>query len=116
MSEMLSWLRSTIEGDKAAAEKATPPPPFLLSEDAEHLMRQNPRDTIARCEAELALLDEHAIEDTGFGKYCRVYAEYSTKRGEESELEPAPAPCRTVQLVARGYRHRLGFQPEWVDG
>lgn len=167
---MLSWLRSTIEGDKAAAEAAaaprkgrynivdadgnrqfdhTPRPyngEWRLSEnrdavmpscpeadavvsgscgcccptsqgqeaDLAHIATHDPRDTIARCEAELALLDEHAVEDTGFGKYCRVCSEYSTKPGEESELEPAGAPCRTVRILACGYENRDGFDPTLV--
>lgn len=142
MSELITWLRQTIEGDKVAAEaldgevwtavKAQGDWHIQTSQDqtfggdarwgeldpreAVLIAAHDPRDTIARCEAELALLDEHAVEDTGFGKYCRVCSEYSTKPGESSELEPAAAPCRTVLLLATSRRHRLGFNPEWVSG
>jgi hypothetical protein len=103
MSELLSWLKATIEGDKAAAKKATPPPPFVLSEDADHLMRQNPRDTITRCEAELALLDDYAEAKAFYDKHL------SAPAGELHGLNSA------IKRLASGYRHRPGFDPEWVS-
>lgn len=85
MNEMLAWLRAAIERDKAAAEALPHGPwhvelgrrgypqrisnaePILIAETytgpehapdiAEHICRHDPRDTIARCEAELKILD-----------------------------------------------------------
>jgi uncharacterized protein DUF6221 len=54
------------------------------------LMAANdPRDTIARCEAELAILDEHALTCPGGG------------------------PCRTVRILAYGYRYWPGYGEHW---
>ena len=122
--DLLSWLRSTIEGDKAAAEKAQPGPwhignavdptrpcnvhtfpgargvaDELLWLDAEHVVRHDPRDTIARCEAELALIARYEGPD-----------------------EPGTTPdfwCamrESIEMLAQGYRHRPGFKPEWLEG
>ncbi|GAA4557801.1 hypothetical protein GCM10023193_10660 [Planotetraspora kaengkrachanensis] len=94
MSVLGSWLRATIEADKAVA---------LATE-------QDPRDTIARCDAALAVLDEHGIvQVTGIGKDTRVMQipackTCGTKHG---------VPCRTLRLLARGYRHREGYDDEW---
>jgi hypothetical protein len=60
----------------------------------------DPRDTIARCEAELAILDLHASND--YERYpecvhCAVEA----------------FPCRTVRYPGYGYRHRPGWREEW---
>jgi hypothetical protein len=66
------------------------------------LMEANdPRDTIARCETELAILDDHGSD--GKPKYpeCRCC-------GVEH------FPCRTVRLVGYGYRFRDGYRKaEW---
>ena len=90
------------------------------------LMEANdPRDTIARCEAELAILDEHFIltnenrleayeefsvvpwgakggtGDQGSGCVtCHYYAQGGVK---------GYGICRTVRLLAGGYRYRPGF-------
>jgi len=61
----------------------------------------DPRDTIARCEAELAILDDHGSD--GERKYpeCRCCG-------------VGAFPCRTVRLIGRGYRHRPGYrEAEW---
>jgi len=113
VDDLLTWLRAEIRKDIAGAEK-------LLEEGSERRWYDRyhcvyPRDLIARGQTELALLDEHAIESTGFSRYCRVCSEYSTKPGESSELEPAPAPCRTVRLLVSGYQNRSGFKPSWLD-
>lgn len=78
------------------------------------LMEANdPRDTIARCEFELALLDEHAIVRPG----------YRDSRGiDRLSCEcaicglggpPDSYPCQTVRLLGYGYRFRPGYREEW---
>jgi Family of unknown function (DUF6221) len=61
----------------------------------------DPRDTISRCEAELAILDEHS----------------------PGEIEPEACrrckgslavPCRTVRLLGSGYKHRPGWEIRWA--
>jgi hypothetical protein len=65
---------------------------------ADHMVLQQPRDTIARCQAELALLDRYEGPD-----------------------EPGRTPDfwdgmrEAVAMVAAGYEHRPGFNPAWLD-
>jgi hypothetical protein len=127
MSELLSWLRTTIEGDKAAAEKLQGESWTVVAQDqsfcyvktsegaevgymdesdiglldpdeADHMCRHDPRDTIARCEAELALIARYEGPD-----------------------EPGTTPdfwCamrQSIEMLAQGYRHRPGFNPDWVS-
>lgn len=139
MPDLISWLRSTIEGDLAAAkaaDKASPgpwvntgqygcgdawqiygapteesgdewndeaqdvvPAPSKVAaaayedgggvwerEAADHMVLQQPRDTIARCEVELAII-----------------AECLTVPGRGTLAE------RVIEGLARGYRHRDGY-------
>lgn len=76
---------------------------------ADHIVLQQPRDTIARCEAELALLDLHKPGEYGECVTCHVGAQSCGCCGW------GDFPCDTVQLLARGYRHRPGFKPSWLD-
>jgi hypothetical protein len=143
VSEMVEWLRATIEGDKAAAEEAAKvyPPPWTLREkdpggderdwdihEAEyafikacstcehsgiheapgrHIAIHDPRDTIARCDAELAILD--------------LYAEADYKRDHPGPADPTHlttaflAIGEAVGLIGDGYRHRDGWKDEWRD-
>jgi hypothetical protein len=92
------------------------------------LMEANdPRDTIARCEAELAILDAHYI----------LTKEDRSEQYEEFSVTPHPGAdgcdfgcvtchyrgmggvwgqgyCRTVRLLGYAYRHRDGYRPEWA--
>lgn len=71
------------------------------------LMKANdPRDTIARCEAELAIMDEHQAcwVWTGAPKYAA-----SKPCGECG----GGVPCRTVRHLGYGYRHWPGWQETW---
>ncbi len=76
-----------------------------------HIALNDPQDTIARCEAELALLADHsdfdfpANDDDGPGGYSW------TARCDGCGQ---PTPCRTVRLLASGYRRRPGWLPEWT--
>lgn len=131
MSEdMLTWLRSQIVTEKEAAEAATKgewdsddggsihvghPTNVIVdwipsTRDLDHVLRQQPRDTIARCEADLAILDEHEIHDSGFTRSCTVCFE----KGKDGDDVPVEAPCRTVRLLAYGRRRREGWNPEWA--
>lgn len=131
MEEMLTWLRATVEGDKALGEQATAGEwepvvddhgrgqvdasvwskniGYYITEkissgsrhreDAAHINVHDPRDTIARCEAELELLDrcERVIANP------ETYDETAEELAEE-----------VIRRLARGRRHREGFKPEWV--
>ena len=86
------------------------------------LMEANdPQDTIARCEAELAILDEHYI--LASDDRNPDYEEFSVVKigGADSDRgcvtchyyaqggEKGYGICRTVRLLAGGYRYRPGF-------
>ncbi|MBB6556179.1 DUF6221 family protein [Nonomuraea rubra] len=149
MTELLSWLRATINAElevAKAADEVAPGPwvntgqdgdgdawqvhgaptgetewnyelegevPVLLRvatlnyddgggvwerEAADHIVLQQPRDTIARCEAELALIAR-----------C------------EGPDEPGTTPDfwwgmrEAIDMLVVGYRHRPGFKPEWGE-
>ena len=57
----------------------------------------------ARCEAELAILDEHHYMNLGDCGRCRGYGPHSLFM---------PYPCTTVRLLASGYKHRPGYREE----
>lgn len=83
------------------------------ADQAARIAANDPQDTIARCEAELAILDEHAAE----------WEDYRDGDGiERTSLEcstceppgtPDNYPCRTVRLLASGYKHRPGYEEAW---
>jgi Family of unknown function (DUF6221) len=154
--EPAAWLRKTIEGDKARVEGMAallgagwstrrndsdgfdytvygtdPDEPVAdtwRADVASWLADNDPQDVIARCEAELAILDEHrlVVADRGLpeqgqsrGTGYRVIWGNPT----ETQIQDAPMmwrnldcaacrrmfPCRTVRLLADGYRHRPGY-------
>lgn len=72
-------------------------------EAADHIVLQQPRDTIARCEAELALLGQLAEAKQFYDQHPHAPA------GEIHGLLTA------AELLATGYQHRPGFNPEWVS-
>lgn len=95
------------------------------------LMEANdPQDTIARCEAELAILDEHYILTSGDRN--PVYEEFSVvpwgAKGGAGDQGAGCVTChyysqggvkgygicRTVRHLAAAYRHWPGWQPEWI--
>ena len=74
------------------------------------LMEANdPRDTIARCEFEFALLDEHRPFDPAsdwLRAFCASCGEIDRRR--------VAFPCRTVRLLGRAYRFEGGYrEAEW---
>lgn len=129
--DMLSWLRKVIEGDRAVAEENLgevwtavddrDEGFFIEIEDAgslgkacgccitgtlaeveaKHIALHDPRDTIARCEAELELLDrcERVIANP------EAYDETAEELAED-----------VIRRFASGYRHREGFNPDWLEG
>jgi len=142
VEDLTAWLRATIEGDKAAAEAngdeswtahdegecdnwtiVTGDQGFKQGDScgccckgtldevvAKHMALHDPRDTIARCEAELELLDLHKPGEYGECVTCHVGAQSCGCCGW------GDFPCDTVKLLARGYQHRPGFKPSWLDG
>jgi len=93
----------------------------------EHIVRHDPRNEAARCEAELAILDEHYI----------LHREDRSEVYEEFSVTPHPGAegcdygcvtchyrgmgsvwgkgyCRTVRLLASGYRNRPRYAAQWA--
>jgi hypothetical protein len=116
VEDLIEWLRSTIEGDLAAAKVATPAPPFVHTKDASHVMRQSPANTIARCEAELALLDKipPILETLGWIAYGEGQGAGHPDNPGEYMAEDEPAEY-FLRLLAAGYGHRSGFKPSWLE-
>ena len=84
------------------------------------LMEANdPQDTIARCEEELAILDEHASDGDAAWPECVRCADTHPDRCECGVLDgqhwrtAEDYPCKTVRLLAGGYRRRPGYREEW---
>jgi hypothetical protein len=85
----------------------------------EHIALNDPQDVIARCEAELAILDEHGPTNwTSYGdtlcRRCR-WEEGELERDLENDTNWVVFPCRTVRLLASGYKHREGYAQHWGD-
>jgi hypothetical protein len=102
---LLSWLKTTIEGDLAKARAVLQPDdqwyatndlfreaPCLDWDEAELLTLYSPGAVIARCESELAIIAE-----------CQEVP----GRGTLAE--------RVIERLAHGYQHRPGFNPDWVS-
>lgn len=150
--DMLSWLKATIEGDKAAAEKAASgehdgvaltgcwthtdgyravfqegcasgadgivggscgccfPDATGRPEDLAHIALHDPRDTIARCEAELEILDQVLPEVRRIA--VRLAEEFG---GICPDDWLSPSEKMLLKTLARGYRNRAGWNPDWVS-
>jgi uncharacterized protein DUF6221 len=73
----------------------------------------DPRSVIARCEAEVAILDEHEPV-SGYdpnGLVCGTCGE-SPRSGDEPGV--VRWPCRTVRLLGSAYRFEAGHQEGWA--
>jgi hypothetical protein len=131
--EIAAWLRAQAEADLEAAQKATPGPWEFEGDvpdvgdlysahdenlrtvartrdrqvaNGQHMERHDPLTEKARAESVLAVLDEHArLNDSIWCRTC-------DPAGESGD-SAAWYPCRTVRLLACGYRHREGFKEAW---
>jgi hypothetical protein len=123
MSELIDWLRLTIEGDKAAAEADLDGQVEWAADymtgmgpsgerASEHILRHSPGNVSARCEAELAIIKDHS--PTLYSDSCPrclveviVVDEGCEYSYEERTYETAP--CKVVRQLACGYRYRSAF-------
>lgn len=118
--ESVTWLRAATQGDMAKAKAVLQPedqwysPNDLYREaacvdwdEAEVLALYSPGAVIARCEAELTLLDLHGPNRYGYCLTCDPDSCGCVGSGDY--------PCATVCTILAGYRHREGFNPEWVS-
>ena len=140
----LAHCRDLIESEAAAPEWSEPSSGVLVTGPPEHddtwagtfaigdsrivrhVIAHDPRTEIARAESVLAILDEHYIlaRDDRNGAYeeFSVVPAGLTDHGcgcvtchyQGFGAVQAYGTCRTVRLLAWGYRHREGWEPEWA--
>jgi hypothetical protein len=67
--------------------------------EVDHICRHDPRNVVARCEAELAILDE-----------CDLLLKVGIAFPDEAGVESAE---RIMRLIGAAYRHRDGYLEEW---
>lgn len=101
-----------LNNEPPAAEYREPGVVAALAEAGrrqfEHIIRHDPRDTIARCEAELAILDDHSRQANGACRTC------ITQRNDYPEEWVSVAyPCPVARLLCSAYRHQSGYREEW---
>ncbi|NRQ40153.1 hypothetical protein HII36_51270 [Nonomuraea sp. NN258] len=139
--DLVGWLRTQIEADKATAAAAGRHPwryvrldddgayglelderrvatavgfhgdDLLRPVEAIHIALHDPADVTARCQAELALLYEHTPVAED-GVHCPRCV--TRTRDAATPCPPEHAPCEVLRLLAFGYRHRPGWKPEWA--
>lgn len=116
MNDLVAWLRPQIEERKTRAEAALAFLARLKADDETahggwewwgdfgHLVDPliNIRLEGARCKADLAILDEHY--GVGAPRHCRRCSDYDETRWDDRVIAAVPSPCRTVRLLAWGYR------------
>lgn len=134
--DLVAWLREQIEARKrtASVRVLEPGAPWRLDGGAwdagtgilsgsgrpaavaigdyaaRHIVASDPRDAIARCDAELAILDGHATEIIPGGA---LPTHYWCQTCHVPGDNPGRTWCRTVRLLASGYQHRPGYRGEW---
>jgi hypothetical protein len=128
-----SWDCTNIEPESARVREDDVPVAIVNDgrREVDHIRRNDPRNTVARCDSHLALLGEHKMIVAGpdyhdwgvqHGKW-HVVAEDPTEndlRGLQPGLFElhcrccrSPFPCRTVTIVASAYKHREGYAQHW---
>lgn len=107
--ESVIWLRATIAADRAldSALIRTAEARKIGVKAHDPITRHDPQDAIARCDAELKLLDLHCPNHYGYCLTCDPDSCGCVGSGDY--------PCATVRTILAGYRHREGFSPEWVS-
>jgi hypothetical protein len=79
-----------------------------------HIAANDPRSVIADLEAKLAILDEHKGVTSEYGGSGFKTGEMACAScGADDGWWGVAYPCRTVLLLAAGYRHRPGYQQAW---
>ena len=141
----VAWLRQVIEGDKAAAEAATPGPWAFEGDDptdddlysvheGEHgdLVGQTVAFTRDRqvengehmarqnplnviADCEAKLAILAEHAQWGAGGPCKRCADWSTGGVFDIQGVLCLWPCQTVRSLASAYRHREGYADHWGD-
>ncbi|MDT0302875.1 DUF6221 family protein [Streptomonospora wellingtoniae] len=138
---MVAWLREQWDADEKAARAATPGPwaasghSLITAEDmvediefadiprrdAAHVARHDPADTLARIEAERAILEQYEQARKAASDH---WLQHRGSSGDTSSLlltmmHEHDAIVSTLEhalrALASGYRHRAGWQEGWVQ-
>lgn len=132
LQALAAWLRTEIMGDLAIASRnegghgltddsGYPDYRTCVDDDTvaadAYLQRFRPSWTRAVSEAHLAILDEHEEGESTQLRHGHWEGHGSNEhwiREEPNECPTCqqPEPCRTVTLLASGYRHRDGYPEE----
>ena len=95
---------------------------FILH--AQHVAANDPRQIIADCESDLTILDLHVpanpAEDYDHPDWLECAECGPNSPGGNFMAAPGDGdtwwPCRTIHLLASGYRYRLGYAEHWGNG
>ena len=127
-TELSSGVLMTVHPDDDTKDTWDGVYPLGDSSLARLMEANDPQDTIARCEAELAILDEHFILTNE--NRIEAYEEFSVvpwgAKGGAGDQGSGCVTChyygmggvkgygicRTVRLLASGYKHRPGYREE----
>jgi Family of unknown function (DUF6221) len=132
--QLVAYSKLNNEPDEAYSRDSEAP--FALVDNGrrefDHIIRHDPRNAAADCEAKLAILDEHALTWPG-GKPEYVVLDdvaVDSHGGRHNVTVRGPAiapyecktcgyeyggPCRTVRLLLGAYKHREGFGEKWLS-
>lgn len=89
----------------------------------DHIAANDPRDVIARCEAELAILDQHQPVSVAEGEFVVKRWQECQECGPNNDLSGVYAvpgegesfwPCQTLRILVGAYKHQPGFKAEWL--
>ncbi len=106
VSDGEDWQSAQVTGIADAASYEAPRWLLAFTWHARHIAANDPQDTIARCEAELAILD--ACEEATEAGRIPEGATWS------DDAAGAVLAERVISLVAAGYRHHPGWKAEWA--
>lgn len=103
------WIQEADGFDEIATDRLVSPEEYRSLDPAHvaHIVANDPRDTIARCDAELAILNLHVKGEYGECVICDFGAQSCGCVGWDDW------PCDTVRTVALAYAHRDGYRAEW---
>ena len=101
--EIVAYDRLNNEPPERDGRDSTAPVMLVDSgrREFDHIIRHDPRNVIADCEAKLAILDEHGSEHMCF-ENTRDGNTWSWYDGD----------CRVMRTIAGAYRHRPGYREE----
>ena len=132
--QLVAYGKLNNEADEAYCRDSEAP--FALVDNGrrefDHIIRHDPRNVVADCEAKLAILDEHYILTSGDRN--PDYEEFSVvpwgAKGGAGDRGSGCVTChyygmggvkgygvcRTVRSLASAYKHRPGYREVWTLG